>query len=78
MVEPSRRGGMLLTGTRLVREWKGAKHEMTVIEDGFEYWRSPSTSRTPFSFLRRNRANSDPQTQYRQLPFDRPHSVMPA
>ena len=27
----------LLTGTRLIREWKGIAHEVTVIEDGFEY-----------------------------------------
>ena len=31
------RGERLITGTRLVREWKGVAHEVTVIEDGFEY-----------------------------------------
>mgnify|MGYP003627526027 CR=1 FL=1 len=30
-------GEQLLTGTRLVREWKGVDHETTVIEGGFEY-----------------------------------------
>ena len=27
----------LLLGTRLVREWKGAEHCCTVLDDGFEY-----------------------------------------
>lgn len=31
------KGEQLLVGTRLVREWKGVDHEVTVIEDGFEY-----------------------------------------
>lgn len=31
------RGERLLVGTRLVRDWKGVAHEVTVIEDGFEY-----------------------------------------
>lgn len=44
--EPDAKGGkratapkseQLLTGTRLVREWKGVDHETTVIEGGFEY-----------------------------------------
>jgi hypothetical protein len=30
-------GERLLLGTRLVREWKGVAHEVTVIENGFEY-----------------------------------------
>lgn len=30
-------GERLLLGTRLVREWKGMAHEVTVIEGGFEY-----------------------------------------
>lgn len=30
-------GERLLLGTRLVREWKGVAHEVTVIEGGFEY-----------------------------------------
>ena len=29
--------GALLIGTRLVREWKGVAHEVTVIDGGFEY-----------------------------------------
>ena len=31
------KGEQLLLGTRLVREWKGVAHEVTVIEGGFEY-----------------------------------------
>ena len=31
------RGERLLAGTRLVREWKGVSHEVTVVEGGFEY-----------------------------------------
>jgi hypothetical protein len=31
------KGERLLLGTRLVREWKGVAHEVTVIEGGFEY-----------------------------------------
>ena len=27
----------LLIGTRLIREWKGVSHEVTVVEGGFEY-----------------------------------------
>lgn len=30
-------GERFLLGTRLVREWKGIAHEVTVIEGGFEY-----------------------------------------
>ena len=29
--------GALFIGTRLVREWKGVAHEVTVIDGGFEY-----------------------------------------
>ena len=32
-----KQGERLLLGTRLVREWKGVTHEVTVIEGGFEY-----------------------------------------
>lgn len=31
------KGERLLLGTRLVREWKGVAHEVTVIDGGFEY-----------------------------------------
>jgi hypothetical protein len=31
------RSGQLLVGTRLVREWKGVAHEVTVIDGEFEY-----------------------------------------
>ena len=27
----------LLPGTRLVRDWKGVSHQVTVLTDGFEY-----------------------------------------
>ena len=30
-------GDRLLAGTRLVREWKGVGHEVTVVDGGFEY-----------------------------------------
>ncbi|MBF0142880.1 MAG: DUF2924 domain-containing protein [Magnetococcales bacterium] len=30
-------GERLLSGTRLVREWKGVEHCCTVLDDGFEY-----------------------------------------
>lgn len=29
--------GRLMTGTRLVREWKGVEHCCTALDDGFEY-----------------------------------------
>lgn len=31
------KGEQMITGTRLIREWKGVDHEVTVIEGGFEY-----------------------------------------
>ena len=27
----------LVAGTRLIREWQGVEHQVTVLEDGFEY-----------------------------------------
>ncbi|WP_085440398.1 DUF2924 domain-containing protein [Magnetofaba australis] len=30
-------GDIPVSGTRLVREWKGVEHTCTVLEDGFEY-----------------------------------------
>jgi hypothetical protein len=30
-------GEKLLSGTRLVREWKGVEHCCTILADGFEY-----------------------------------------
>jgi hypothetical protein len=29
--------GMPITGTRLIREWNGRRHEVTVVSGGFEY-----------------------------------------
>ena len=34
---PVRNNGLPVTGTRLIREWKGVEHCCTVLEDGFEY-----------------------------------------
>lgn len=34
---PTSKAEQLLLGTRLVRQWKGVAHEVTVIEGGFEY-----------------------------------------
>jgi hypothetical protein len=33
-----------VTGTRLVREWKGVEHQVTVLPDGFEYLGHPHKS----------------------------------
>lgn len=35
--ETTRPEGHLLTGTKLVREWQGVAHHVTVLADGFEY-----------------------------------------
>jgi len=35
--ENSRREGHLLPGTKLMREWQGIAHHVTVLADGFEY-----------------------------------------
>ena len=35
--KPAPNGERLLLGTRLVRQWKGVDHEVTVIDGGFEY-----------------------------------------
>ena len=34
---PVRRGDRPIAGTRLIREWQGAEHTATVLDDGFEY-----------------------------------------
>jgi hypothetical protein len=34
----------LLTGTRLIREWQGVEHTVTVLADGFEYQGRPYKS----------------------------------
>ncbi|OSM04451.1 hypothetical protein MAIT1_04364 [Magnetofaba australis IT-1] len=34
---PVRNDGLPVSGTRLVREWKGVEHHCTVLDDGFEY-----------------------------------------
>jgi len=33
----SRKNGMPVAGTRLIREWQGRRYEVTVVEGGFEY-----------------------------------------
>ncbi len=32
-----RQTGRPITGTRLIREWRGVEHQVTVLDDGFEY-----------------------------------------
>lgn len=44
--EPSAR---VRPGARLVREWRGRTHTVTVTEDGFEYARKTYTSLTPIA-----------------------------
>ncbi len=41
-----RKNGMPVSGTRLVREWRGERHEVTVVDDGFEYAGKPYRSLT--------------------------------
>lgn len=36
--------GRLVTGTQIVREYQGAEHRVTVLEDGFEYAGKPYRS----------------------------------
>jgi hypothetical protein len=36
--------GRPITGTRLVREWQGVEHHVTVLDDGFEYQGRPYKS----------------------------------
>lgn len=38
--------GMPVPGTRLVREWKGRRYEVTVVREGFEFEGSPYRSLT--------------------------------
>ena len=38
---PSKQDNMPVTGTRLLREWKGVEHCVTVMVDGFEYLGRP-------------------------------------
>ncbi len=35
--QPVRRGDRPIAGTRLIREWKGVEHTVTVLDEGFEY-----------------------------------------
>ena len=35
--QPVRKGHRPIAGTRLIREWQGAEHTATVLDDGFEY-----------------------------------------
>ena len=34
---PKNRGDRPIAGTRLIREWKGVEHAVTVLADGYEY-----------------------------------------
>jgi hypothetical protein len=34
---PVRKGDRPIVGTRLIREWQGVEHTVTVLDDGFEY-----------------------------------------
>src|SRR5512147_2369733 len=34
---PVRKGDRLIAGTRLIREWQGIEHCITVLDDGYEY-----------------------------------------
>ena len=34
---PVRKGDRPIVGTRLIREWKGVEHAVTVLADGYEY-----------------------------------------
>ena len=44
-----RKGEQLLAGTRLMREWKGVEHYVTVLADGFEYQGRPYKSLSPIA-----------------------------
>jgi hypothetical protein len=35
--QPVRKGDRPIVGTRLIREWQGVEHTVTVLDDGFEY-----------------------------------------
>jgi Protein of unknown function (DUF2924) len=41
---PKRRGDRPIAGTRLIREWKGVEHTVTVLADGYEYQGRPYKS----------------------------------
>jgi hypothetical protein len=41
---PKRRGDRPITGTRLIREWRGVEHAVTVLDNGFEYQGRPYRS----------------------------------
>lgn len=34
---PKRKPGQAVTGTRLIREWRGQRHEVTVVQGGYEF-----------------------------------------
>ena len=40
-----------VTGTRLIREWKGVEHSVTVLDKGFEYQGRPYQSLSPIARL---------------------------
>ena len=41
---PMRKGDRPIAGTRLIREWQGVEHTVTVLDDGFEYQGRPYKS----------------------------------
>jgi hypothetical protein len=42
--QPVRKGDRPIAGTRLIREWKGVEHTVTVLTDGYEYQGRPYKS----------------------------------
>jgi DUF2924 family protein len=64
-------GESFVPGARLVREWHGRTHTVTVTEDGFEYagisYLSPLTSsHAGARHNHRNRQRQEPATTHRQ------------
>ena len=39
-----RKGDRPIAGTRLIREWQGVEHTVTVLDDGYEYQGRPYKS----------------------------------
>jgi len=46
---PKRSKDRPITGTRLIREWKGVEHCVTVLDDGYEYRGAKYTSLSPIA-----------------------------
>ncbi len=42
--QPVRKGDRPIVGTRLIREWQGIEHTVTVLADGYEYQGRPYRS----------------------------------